>query len=113
MAAGVGQRVDASDYASIKSKVDLVFGTGSGDTGYGQVITSPSVTPGTTIAASNWASLRADMVKARQHQTGVSVGSTNSLDGNNLLLPVAGDTITEELRNQYNLISNTLTTNKF
>lgn len=113
MAAGVGQRIDASDYASIKSKVDLVFGTGSGDTGYGQVITSPEVTPGTTISASNWTSLRADMVKARQHQTGVSVGSTNSLDGNNLLLPVAGDTITEELRNQYNLFSNTLTTNKF
>lgn len=113
MAAGVGQRIDASDYASIKSKVDLVFGTGSGDTGYGQLLTSPTITPGMTISASDWVSLRADMVKARQHQTGVSVGTSNLLDGNNLLLPTAGSVITEELRNQYNLFSNTITTNKF
>lgn len=38
MAAGKGQRIDSSDYSSIKAKVDMVLGTGAGTSGYGQSI---------------------------------------------------------------------------
>jgi hypothetical protein len=113
MAAGVGQLIESSDYASIKSKVDLIFGTGAGDSGYGQTVTSPSVSTGSQITAAQWLALRTDMVKARQHQTGVSVGTSNAVDGQNLLLPSSGAAITEALRNQFNSFSNTITASKF
>jgi hypothetical protein len=113
MSAGVGSLIEKADYDTIKAKVDLVFGTGSGQTGYGQAITSPAVTVGSTISASQWLALRNDMVTARQHQTGTSVGTSSATDGANLLLPSSGISITEALRNQFNLFSNTITSDKF
>lgn len=113
MAAGVGQLIEASDYATIKATTDLIFGKSSGQSGYGQTITSPAVAPGTIATAAQWLALRSDMVKARQHQTGASVGTSNSLDGNNLLVPVSADVITNELRAQYLAFANNLTANKF
>lgn len=113
MSAGVGSLIEKADYDTIKAKVDLVFGTGSGQTGYGQTITSPAVTAGSVISASQWLALRDDMVKARQHQTGTSVGTSSATDGANLLLPTGGTSITEALRNQFNLFSNTITSDKF
>lgn len=113
MAAGVGSVIEKADYDTIKSKVDLIFGTGSGQSGYGQTITSPAVAIGGVIYASDWVSLRNDMVKARQHQTGATIGSTSALDSANLLLPASGSAITEALRNQFNTFANTITTDKF
>lgn len=113
MSAGVGSLIEKADYDTIKAKVDLVFGTGSGQTGYGQAITSPAVTAGSTISASQWVALRNDMVKCRQHQTGSSIGTSSATDGANLLLPAGGISITDALRNQFNLFSNTITSDKF
>lgn len=113
MSAGVGSLIEKADYDSIKAKVDLVFGTGSGQTGYGQTITSPAVTAGSVISASQWLALRNDMVKCRQHQTGGTVGTSSATDGANLLLPSSGLSITEALRDQFNLFSNTITSDKF
>jgi hypothetical protein len=113
MAAGVGSLIEKADYDTIKAKVDLVFGTGSGQTGYGQAITSPALSAGSVISASQWLALRNDMVKARQHQTGGTIGTSSATDGANLLLPTSGTSITESLRNQFNLFSNTITSDKF
>lgn len=113
MSAGVGQLIEASDYSSIKSKVDLIFGNGAADSGYGQLVTSPSVSTGGQITAAQWLALRTDMVKARQHQTGVAVGTAATVDGQNLLVPASGTSITEALRNQFNSFSNTITADKF
>jgi hypothetical protein len=113
MSAGVGSLIEKADYDTIKAKVDLVFGTGSGQTGYGQAVTSPAVTAGSTISAAQWVALRNDMVKARQHQTGSTIGTSSATDGSNLLLPASGISITEALRNQFNLFSNTITSDKF
>lgn len=113
MSAGVGSLIEKADYDTIKAKVDLVFGAGSGQTGYGQTITSPAVTAGSVISASQWLALRNDMVKCRQHQTGGTVGTSSATDGANLLLPSSGLSITEALRNQFNLFSNTITSDKF
>jgi hypothetical protein len=113
MSAGQGQIIEKADYDTIKAKVDLVLGTGSGQTGYGQTITSPAVTAGAVIYAQQWLYLRNDMVKCRQHQTGASVGTGSATDGANLLVPSSGASITEALRNQFNLFSNTITSDKF
>lgn len=113
MSAGVGSTIEKADYDTIKAKADLVFGIGSGQTGYGQSITSPTVSAGSVVYASQWLALRNDMVKARQHQTGTSVGTSSATDGANLLIPASGGSITEALRNQFNLFSNTITSDKF
>lgn len=69
---GVGNIIPASDYNTIQTKIDGVMGTGSGQSGYGQTLSSAQVSSGTTITTSGWAALRSDLLKARQHQTGVS-----------------------------------------
>lgn len=105
--------ISAADYSTIKSKVDSVFGAGSGVNGYGQLVTSPTVLPGQRQTASQWIALRNDMVKARQHQTGTNVGTSNSTDGNNLVTVQAGTLISSTLLAQYNNFANILQTNKF
>lgn len=74
MAAGVGSLIQKSDFDTIKAKADLIFGTGSGQSGYGQTITSSSPAAQSVILAATWVNLRNDMIKARQHQTGTTVG---------------------------------------
>jgi hypothetical protein len=112
MAAGQGQIIQLSDYTSIKNKVDAVFGTGSGDSGYGQTSTTITKAANSTVSHTEWVALRNEMVKVRQHQTGVTVGSTTALDGGNLVIVTTGTTITEAIRNQYDNFSNIITTNR-
>ena len=82
MAAGVGSLIQKSDFDTIKAKADLIFGAGSGQSGYGQSITSSSPAANSVIFASTWVSLRNDLIKSRQHQTGSTVGlSALSLSG--------------------------------
>ena len=40
MAIASGSLVEASDYNTIQTKVDSILGTGSGDKGYGQAVSS-------------------------------------------------------------------------
>ena len=68
--AGQGTRILASDYNAIQSIVATVLGTGSGTYGYGQTVSSGQVAVGDKILASQWANLRNDLLKIRQHQTG-------------------------------------------
>lgn len=112
MTAGVGNTIQASDYSSIKAKVDLVFGVGSGQTGYGQIVTSPSASLGSVIYASHWMALRSDMAKTRQHQIGGTIGTSTALDGNNLVSITNTTVITEAIRNQFNTFADTITTYK-
>lgn len=105
--------INAADYSTIKSKVDNIFGTGSGQSGYGQVVTSPTVVRGQRQTAAQWLALRNDMIKARQHQTGSAVGTSSSTDGNNLISINSGTLISNALLTQYNNFADVLTTNKF
>lgn len=111
MAAGVGQLIQSTDYNSIRAVVDTVMGTGT--SGYGQTLSSADVSAGNQITALQWLNLRSDMVKARQHQIGSSVGSTSATDGRNLVVPASGSVITEAFRSQYSSFATTLNTNKY
>ena len=70
--AGVGNIIPASDYNNIQTKIAGVMGTGTGQSGYGQTLSSAQVSSTSVISTSGWAALRSDLLKARQHQTGVS-----------------------------------------
>jgi hypothetical protein len=71
MAAGVGSKVEYLDYNEIQTIVNNVFGIGSGDYGYGQTVTSSQVAQHSLVSVTQWNSLRNDLLKARQHQSGV------------------------------------------
>jgi len=114
MAAGIGQKIEATDYNSIQNKIAGILGTGSGTSGYGQSVSSLAIAAGDKINLSGWLNLRADLRAAREHQLGTGTVSTGSAtDGANLLVPATSLVITEALRNQYDLFADTVVTNKF
>ena len=110
---GVGQYIQISDYDGIKHRVDAIFGNGSVDTGYGQSVTSQNRIAGSMIDHADWAALRADMIKARQHQTGISVGSSNVVDNQNLVVINSGDIISNATLTQYSSFASQLTVDRF
>jgi len=68
--AGQYSAILATDYNVIQSKVALVLGSGTGNTGYGQSVISSQVSSRTNVTYTQWNNLRTDLLKARQHQTG-------------------------------------------
>jgi hypothetical protein len=106
MTAGVGQKIDAGDYNAIRNKVASILGVGSGQSGYGQSVTSGQVVAGNKINLSEWLNLRSDLRLARQHQTGVDESA-------NLTIPTTSLKITEALRSQYATYAQTIEDNKF
>lgn len=111
MAAGVGQLIQNTDFNSIRATVNSVMGQNTN--GYGQALASSDVTVGSTITAAQWINLRTDMVKARQHQIGSSVGTSTATDGRNLVLPASGTQITEALRAQFAGMASTIQSNRY
>ncbi len=102
---GVGSRVRAADYNAIQGKIALVLGNGTGNYGYGQSLVSSQVAVGDLIRAVQWNNLRTDLLKARQHQTGVDETS-------NLTLASTSSIISEALRAQYDNMADTVTANR-
>ena len=94
MAAGVGSKVEYLDYNQIQTIVNNVFGTGSGDAGYGQTVTSNQVAQHAVVSVTQWNSLRNDLLKARQHQSGVD-------ESGNLGLPTLDIKLTDADRAAY------------
>lgn len=104
--ATTGNPIQASDYNSIQSKIALVMGTGSGQSGYGQALASSQVSVGDSISLTAWGNLRTDLLKARQHQTGTD-------QSGNLTLATSSTVISATIWNQYDTFADTVTTNKF
>lgn len=73
--AGQFSAILATDYNVIQSKVALVLGSGSGNTGYGQSVSSSQVTSRINVTVTQWNNLRTDLLKCRQHQTGLDLSS--------------------------------------
>ena len=103
--AGQGNKIIATDFNTIQAKINLALGIGTGDYGYGQVVTSNQVSLENKIEASQWNALRNDLLKARQHQTGLN-------ESGNLALPTTSATIKEADRSAYNNFADVITTNR-
>lgn len=101
----VGSLIVASDYNTIQSKVALVLGTGSGDYGYGQVLSSSQVSVSAKISVLQWNNLRSDLLKARQHQTGADESA-------GLTQPSTTIKIFDADRAAYNSMADLITTNR-
>lgn len=63
-------RISHLDYNAIRTKVDSILGTGTGQRGYGQALVSSPVFQGNTVTKLQWDQLRFDLVNIRVHQSG-------------------------------------------
>jgi len=79
-----GSTITAADYNTFTNSVDAVWGVGSGENGYGQTNIIGETVVGSTISATQWATLLARTSSAASHQ-GTSITAITS--------PTAGDTI--------------------
>jgi len=103
--AGQNTLIIATDYNTIQSKISLVLGVGSSDYGYGQSVSSNQVAAGQKISVTQWNNLRTDLLKARQHQTGLD-------ETGNLTQPTTSVKIIEADRAAYNSMADSATTNR-
>lgn len=89
MAVNVGDIITAAQYNGLQSRISSLLGTGSGDFGYGQSVTSsqvtaltdPNIPDGDTVSATQMDNLRADMTAAYKHQTGSDPSIRNIASG--------------------------------
>ena len=103
--AGVGTKITAADYNAIQTKISDVMTTGTGTYGYGQAINSGQVSTSLTATVTQWNNLRADLLRARQHQTGIDESS-------NLTVATTSTKIIETIRAQYDTYADTVVSNR-
>jgi len=103
--AGLNTAILATDYNTIQSKVNNILGTGSGDYGYGQLVTSSQVARTNRITVAQWNALRNDLLKARGHQTSLNESGA-------LVIASTTTRIREADRAAYSLFADTITINR-
>lgn len=101
-----GDTIYAADYNNIQDTVQTLLGVGLADQGYGQTVNSTQVATDTKVTVGQWTTIRGDLLRIRQHQTGVD-------ETGNLTVPTTNDKITNEFVNQYKNFATTCTTNRF
>jgi len=106
----VGSIIAPLDYNSIQTVIAGVLGVGTGNSGYGQALSSSAVASNAIISKAQMAALRTDLSKARVHQTNTAVADGLASLLSNRGTPwqtlqdvnVAGATIvSENIRDQY------------
>lgn len=108
--AGQNTLIIASDYNAIQSKISLVLGSGSSagteddQKGYGQTVTSNQVAANAKITTAQWANLRNDILRTRQHQTGTDLSTE-------LTTPTASVKLAEADRAKYLSVATLAETN--
>jgi hypothetical protein len=115
--AGQNTLIIASDYNAIQSKIATIMGSGSGTTGYGQTLASSQVGQYDKITVNQWNNLRSDIIRCRQHQTGITIGSAAPGDagyvaGINLPQPTVAKQVSESWRAAYSAMAADCETNR-
>lgn len=104
----VNDTIKFTDYTSIRNAVELVLGSGAGNSGYGQQILSSAVVEGNKVTINEWSNLRFDILNTGLHQDG-SYPTT--------FIKAAGDTIrynaTTEPVAYYSTLATNFTNNRF
>jgi hypothetical protein len=67
-----GGLIQASDYNTFATSINTLWGTGSGQSGYGQTSTLASVSTAVAVASTEWSSAIARVNSMRNHQSGTS-----------------------------------------
>ena len=84
MAYSTGDTILDDEYNAFATSVNAIWGSGTGDAGYGQTNTVSSVSAGASITAAQWATLLTRITSAANHQNSTITSITN---------PSAGDVI--------------------
>lgn len=101
MAYSSGDTILDDHYNDFATSVNAVWGSGSGDSGYGQTNTVAAISTSDTVQASQWTTLLARITSAASHQNSSITSITN---------PSAGDTISAFTALSTNIA--TITTNR-
>jgi len=110
MAYSSGGLIQASDYNTRATSINNIWGTGSGNTGYGQSTTiSQTQTSGTVVPASDWATMIARMSTIKQHQTNTTTGVPSQPSAGSIItyLSAVDTSITDINGNRFNSYTTT------
>ena len=84
MAYTLGDTILDDHYNAFATSVNAIWGTGSGDAGYGEGSTVSAVSAGTTITAAQWTTLLARISSAASHQSSSITAISNPSAGNTI-----------------------------
>lgn len=101
-----GSAILLSDYNNIQTKIATIMGAGSSQSGYGQAVSSYQLGANSVIDDAHWDNLRTDLLKARQHQTGVDESA-------NLTDVTVGELVDDAVITRYETFATTVENNKF
>ena len=108
-----GDLITATRYNQIQATVSSVLGTGAGDSGYGQSLTSSQVSSSQNITADHMNRLRADMLSTYVHQQGSASGFTlPTIDAGSDLVSDAPSGVGKNEYASYPILANTLLANR-
>ena len=108
----VGDLITALRYNNLQSRIAVIMGAGSGNSGYGQSLVSSQVAVGSNVDLIRVLNLRTDMIKARQHQTGSNEGPVGSGGTGAFPLVTTADQITDAFAANLESQMTTIETNK-
>ena len=99
MAVSVGSLIDGDDYVGLVNRLNAILGNGSGQTGYGETVTSAEgyldqTTTSNDIDNAAWNALRTDINKAFNHQSGASSGISTITQGHIIGANATGTSVT-------------------
>lgn len=101
-----GQTIAAADYNSFVSTFNAVWGTGSGNSGYGQSNTLTTVATSATVSATEWSTMISRLNSALTHQAGAGSGITSPVTGNVITaISTLSQKITDSSTNRLNFNS--------
>jgi hypothetical protein len=103
----IGDYISATDYNSIRTKIQNVMATGAGTFGYGQTTFSSLVSAGNSVTKNQWDALRYDIYNAILHQTGSAPSITTVAVGDVIRYGASHPNF------QYNTLADQATTNRF
>ena len=92
MAVSTGDNITAAQFNSLQSRVENVMGTGSGDSGYGQTLSSAQVAVTDTVQATDMINIKTDIDKANNHLIGSNSSISAIAVGKVLGADATGDT---------------------
>ena len=103
----VGDFISATDYNTIRTKIQNVMAIGTGNFGYGQTTFSSLVAAGNSVTKNQWDALRYDIYNAILHQTGSAPSLTSVAVGDVIRYGASQPNF------QYDTIADQATTNRF
>jgi hypothetical protein len=111
----VNDKILVTDYNNIRNKVANVLGVGSGTSGYGQTVSSLSVSLSSRVTVNEYVALRNDIINAYRHIFGTAPSIVTVNEGNLVRYDATGTTPEQATQPvvQYDRFADQLIANRF